>query len=185
MIFEEIEDDVWYETSESEDDFDDSEIDIELDEDVFEDASDSEEEVPEIRNSYKTRSGRAVRHPKEKDDTYVYEKQKKGTGDDLSVFYSERMPCEKKFIAGMTALHELHCLNVDVSADTCGNAELHLVGATGTKYKNTKDLETVNYKGMMESPRKEMYDEGMEVEHENTLVGMNDYELTYYLVMKL
>ena len=76
------------------------------------------------------------------------------------------MPCEKKFIAGMTALHEIHSLNVDVSADTCGESELHLVGATGTKYKNTKDIETVNYKGMMESPRKEMYEEGMEVEHE-------------------
>ena len=169
VIFDEIEEEVvWYDTSESDDDSDDSEIDLELGGDVFEDASESEEEEdPEIcYYSYKTRSGCAVRHPKEKDDTYVSEKQKKGKGDDLSVFYSERMPCEEKFIAGMTALHEVHCLNVDISAHTCGEAELHLVGATGTKYKNTKDLETVNYKGMMESPRKEIYEERIEVEHE-------------------
>ena len=41
-----------------------------------------------------------------------------------------------------------------------------MVGAIGTDFKNTADLETVNYEGMMNSAHCELFKGGIELEHE-------------------
>ena len=66
----------------------------------------------------------------------------------------------------MAKLDKAQFLNVDMISLESGATELHLVGATGTQFNNTKDLKVKNFAGMMANENKELFKEGIEVEHE-------------------
>ena len=178
------EDDRYYDASDTSDDegMDEDGNNVTEDEDTFEDASMDEansddnsnesnddqpsEEQPRLR----TRSGRA---------SVPYDHDRKagsrsmsrpaefdGEVNGLLLFTTEHTPVETQFFNAMMELGEYQHLNVSLPSNPCSRSELQLVGATGTKFKNTKDLESKNYNEMMESSHKEEYEEGIDVEHE-------------------
>ena len=75
----------------------------------------------------------------------------------------------------MDKLEELHVLDVDMPTLEGGEVELPLVEETGTEFENTKDLEVKNYASMMASENKELFQEGIEVEHEK-FIKFNCFE---------
>ena len=135
------------------------------------------EAIEEESQDVRTRSGRVTRFPTNipMGDNFAYEGKYRSSGNtdvnliDLSLFASEGgteyTPCEERFFSCMAELGEAQFLNVDMISPESGATELHLVGAVGTQFNNTKDLEVKNYAGMMASPDKELFEEGIEVEH--------------------
>ena len=65
----------------------------------------------------------------------------------------------------MTVLNEVQLLNFDSTTVECKNAKVALVGATRSDYVNTVDLRVMNYKEAMESPHRNKFEPGMDIEH--------------------
>ena len=57
----------------------------------------------------------------------------------------------------MKKLSELNFLHNDMQSLEGGAAELHLLGATGIQFANTKDLKVQNYDFMMARENKKLY----------------------------
>ena len=83
----------------------------------------------------------------------------------LLLFKTDHTPIETQFFNQMMDLEEYGLLNVSMPSYPCGRLEIQLVGAIETKFKNTKDLKTKNYKGMTESPHKNKFTKRIDVEH--------------------
>ena len=189
-------DDQYYDASDTSDDegMDEDGNNVTEDEDTFEDASEDEaddddsnelnDDQPEQQHTRTTR-GRVSR-PYDHDMKAGSRTMSKMDDREISgllLFMDDYTPIETQFFHSMTELGEYEYLNASMPSYPCGRAELQLVGATGTQYKNTKDLATKNYNEMMESPHKGEYIKGIDVEHEK-FVKFNCLEETLKKALK-
>jgi hypothetical protein len=82
----------------------------------------------------------------------------------LTQLSSRLTPAEVHFYNSMKDLSELSLLCAEMPSKEGKDVETGLVGATGTDYGNTADLNVLNYKQSMDSPYRDKYVEGIDEE---------------------
>jgi hypothetical protein len=82
----------------------------------------------------------------------------------LAQVSSRLTPAEVQFYNSMKDLSELSLLCAEMPSKEGKAVETGLVGATGTDYGNTADLNVLNYKQSMDSPYRDKYVEGIDEE---------------------